>query len=408
MSGFVDAFLKLKRVSVIRTPADLAVPLDSSIAYILDGVIDMTDSGYSIEVPSTGLTFVGFSLDNFGIVCNDDDYTLFTSPDGGSGNLFLGDMYIQVDGTNSSVFALEAANSNVAMEFDKVNFINCTSRGYVDGYRQGLEVGCGMFGGAPSLELRSAWSGGYRISTTNVFGVGAMTEPLFKAGAGFTMQNRFITDINADIGPTAAFFDFSPSNFPNDNTVQLNGAQIQRNGVFDPSDSTITPNMSHTDLCSKWVDCVGLRNTSNGGKLTVTSSTTTTISAAGNYYDLAGTWTASDLDHFSSPDNGQIQNDAANPQEYICSYTVDLIGGSGDEVSLRLVKWDDSSSSFVVIEQQTQVVENRILTTDRVLFSDLVPVNLDEGDYLKLQVANLSDTTNVTADTESFIFVGRR
>ena len=85
-----------------------------------------------------------------------------------------------------------------------------------------------------------------------------------------------------------------------------------------------------------------------------------------------------------------------------------MIGGSGDEVAIKLVKWDESASSFVDVASQAQVIENRILTADRVLFVNVVPVDLDDGDYLKLQVANLSDTTNVTADTESFLFLSKR
>ena len=162
-------------------------------------------------------------------------------------------MYVTTNGSGSQVFDLASVDGNSAVEFNKVNFVSCTSRGEIDGYRQGLEVGCGMFGGTPSLTLAGAWSGGYRISTTNIFAISdAMTDPIFKAGSGFSMQNRFFSDINVDLGSTAAFFDFTPAMFPNDNTVQLNGAQFQRNGVFDTSDTTIIPNMDQTDLCSKW------------------------------------------------------------------------------------------------------------------------------------------------------------
>ena len=101
---------------------------------------------------------------------------------------------------------------------------------------------------------------------------------------------------------------------------------------------------------------------------------------------MAGTWTASNLDHFSSPANGQIRHDTSSPQEYSANYNIDLIGGNGDEVTIKLVKWDDSASSFVDVASQTEVIENRVLTADRVFFVNVVPVDLDDGDYLKLQV----------------------
>ena len=62
-------------------------------------------------------------------------------------------------------------------------------------------------------------------------------------------------------GQGVGFFDFSPSNFMNSNTIQLDGCLITRNGVFDPTDATISPNIDHTDIASVWRNNTGIENT---------------------------------------------------------------------------------------------------------------------------------------------------
>lgn len=397
----------IRRVS---QPSDLSGTLSSSVMYEIDGVIDFTGTGLNITVPAGGLSIRGQSFDISGLVCSDDNYTLFESELGGSGNVLGMEYYVEVTGTNSQVYDLTDATGFNAFEFDKINYNNCTSLGEINGYRQGLEVGTGRFGSTPKLTLSGAWIGGYRITTSIVRGIdAAMNAPLFEAGTGFSMSGRFLTDINADLGATASLFDFAPSQFPNPSTVQVNGALLQRNGVFDPDDSTIIPNMSGADLCALFKDCVGIDNTHVGGRLTVTAETTTTIPTAGTYVDLAGTFAASDLQHFDSPANGQLRNIGNTPREFVASLSVNIIGGSGDEIGLKLVKWDSSASAFVDVgAPMVRVVEGFIITDDKANFVNIVPFELDQNDYIKFQVANLSDTTNVTAENGSYIFVSER
>lgn len=406
-SGGASAYDTIVRVS---EPSDLSGTLSSSVIYELDGIIDFTGTGLNITVPAGGLSIRGQSFDISGLVCSDDNYTLFESELGGSGNVLGMEYYVEVTGTNSQVYDLTDATGFNAFEFDKINYNNCTSLGEINGYRQGLEIGTGRFGSTPKLTLSGTWVGGYRITTSIVRGLdAAMNAPLFAAGSGFSMAGRFLTDINADLGATASLFDFAPSQFPNPSTVQVNGALLQRNGVFDPDDSTIIPNMSGADICALFQDCVGVDNTHVGGRLTVTVETATTISTAGTYVDLAGTFTASDLQHFDSPANGQLRNIGNTPREFVASLSVNIAGGQGDEIGLKLVKWDNSASAFVDIEvPQVQTINNFIITTDKANFVNIVPFELDQNDYIKFQVANLSDTTNVTAENGSYIFVSER
>lgn len=400
----------LNTVQIVRTAEDLSGTLSSTVLYELDGVIDFTGTGMNITIPAGGISIRGQSLDVSGLRCDDDNYTLFVSEVGGSGNIFGAEYFVEVTGTNSKVYDISDATGLNAFEFEKVNYNNCTSLGEIDGYRQGLEVGTGRFGSTPTLTLSGTWIGGYRITTSIVRGLSAsMSAPLFAAGTAFQMNGRFLTDINADLGATASLFDFAPANFPNPSTVQITGAIIQRNGVYNPDDETVIPNMSEADVCSLWKNSVGIDNTHIGGRVTVSTEVATTFSGAGVFSDLNGTYTASDLQHFDSPASGQLRNIGDTPREFVASLSVNMTGGAGDEIALKLVKWDNSAAQFVTLgAQQVQTISNFILTADKASFVNIVPFSLDANDYVKLQVANLTDTTSVTAEIDSYMFVSER
>ena len=394
----------------VSEPSDLSGTLSSSVLYEIDGVIDFTGTGLNITVPAGGLSIRGQSFDISGLVCNDDNYTLFESESGGSGNILGTDYYVSVTGSGSKVYDLIDATGFSAFEFERVNYNDCVSLGEISGYRQGLEVGTGRFGATPTLTLSGTWIGGYRISTSIVRSLdGAMNAPLFKAGAAFSMEDRFRADINADLGLTASLFDFSPANFPTPSSLQLDGAIIKRGSVFDPDDSTITPNVSSSDVCSLWRNNVGVSNTYVGGSLNVTSSSTTTISVQGDYYDVSGTLTASDLQHFDSPANGQLRSLGSIPREFTASLSFDVQGFFGDEVALKLVKWDDSVGSFVDIGvPMVRIISNFVISPDKASYVNIIPFTLDQNDYVKIQAANLSGTNDVTVQVGSYLYISER
>ena len=217
---------------VVNEAADLAGVLDSTVVYIINGIIDMGNQ--SIEVPAGGLNLTGLTFDVSKLISSSPSYTMFTSPVGGSGNILVRDYAIEVTGAGAQVYDLEDATGFNAFEFARINYNNCSSLGTLDGYRQGFETGTGRFGGSPTLTLAGTWVGGYFIDSSIVRSLDAgMTDPLFKAGTGFSMASRFRSNQNIDLPANVAFFDFNPSHFPNPNTVQLSEVIISRNGVFD-------------------------------------------------------------------------------------------------------------------------------------------------------------------------------
>lgn len=382
-------------------------PLLSTVEYFIDGVIDM--GSQSIEIPQGGLNLSGYNFDVSKLISSEDDYTMFTSPGTGSGNILGTNYAIEVTGSNSQVYDIVSDTGLEAFEFSKINYNNCTSLGEIDSYRQGFESGTGRFGGTPNLTLTGTWLGGYFIDSSIVRSLDAsMSGGLFQAGAGFIMTSRFRSNQNIDLPANVSFFDFSPGNFINPSTVQIVGAIISRNGVFDATDPNLTPNMSSFDLVSAWSENVGLANTFTGGDSLVAVEVTTIIGATSTFVDLAGTWVASDLQHFDSPANGQLRHLGGSPREYKVTATLTIDGNANDEISIKVRKWDNSAGSFVDVITQTRPINSLAGIRDVAFFTVIAHVILDPNDYVILQVANNTAVRNVTADLDSFYLVERR
>jgi len=393
------------RVRVTQA-SDLAGTLDSTKEYFIDGIIDM--GSQSIEVPQGGLTITGYSFDLSKLISSAATYTMFVSPVSGSGNVLGKDYAIEVTGVGSQVYDLVSDTGFEAFEFSRVNYNDCTSLGTIDNYRQGLEVGTGRFGGKPELTLKGTWVGGYFIDTSIVRGMVDGAYSLFKAGAGFTMASRFRSNQNIDLPANASFLDFAAANFINPSTLQLDGCLITREGVFDATDTNIIPNVTASDLVSEWMGNNGIDNTFVGGEATVSVEVLTTIVSDGVYVDLAGTFSTLGLQHFDSPSNGQLRHLGDSPREYQVGGQIVLDGNANDVIALRAVIFRSASTMFENQKVQTRVVNALQGGRDVAYFVYFDNITLNKNDYVKLQVANIGATNNVTAELDSSFGVQAR
>ena len=390
---------------IVTQPADLAGALDSTKEYFIDGIIDM--GAQSIEIPAGGLYIKGYNFDISGLISTEPNFTLFTSPVGGSGNLLMADCLIDIPGTNSQVYDIVSVTGFEAVEVGRINYNNCTSLGIIDNYRQGLEEGTGRFGGSPSLTLKGDWVGGYRATTTIVRSLSAsMTEPLFKSGAAFVMQSRFLTDINCDLPALAALFDFAPVDFPNASTLQLNGCIVTRDGVSDASDSNITPNISHTNLSSAWKENNGVLNTFVGGVVSVTSEIETVIVTQSVSVDIAGLFAETDLQHFDSPADGVLRHIGTTPLEFDAVFNFVLVGRQGDTYKVELVVNDGIGDS--VIYSQSRQIANTAGARDVAYFGGNIGIGMSENYTVRWKVANVSSAQNCTLEIDSVSRVSER
>ncbi len=394
-------------IVIVKESADFGV-IDSTKSYFIDGIIDMT--GVSIEIPTGGISVVGTTFDTSQLICSDASYDMFTSPAGGSGNIFMRDLGIQVDGTTSQVWNIVSNDGSDAFEFDRVNYNSCTKIGIINGYRQGLELDTGRFGGTPTMELAGTWSGGFRISTSIVRGLDAgMTDALFKAGASFTMASRFLTDINCDLPALAPFADFAPANFVNPSTFQLHDILLSRNGVINPVDTNLIPNTSATDISSSFVNSEGVPNTFVGGRDSITTSTNTPLTVS-TWTPVLGTFTASDLQHFDSPSNGQLRHLGSTPRDFRVSSSGVIDGTAGDEISIKFVVWDDSASTFsdVPNSEQARFIQNSQGGADAAYFTIICHATLDQNDYMRMEIKNSTNSNDAEVEASSFFLVEAR
>ena len=407
---FFDAGLSgsaaLSNRVIVTDASQLSGTLSSNVQYFIDGVVDMGST--SIEVPPTGLFISGYNLDLSKLTTSEDSHTLFTSPVGGSGSLFISNISLEVTGTSSQVYNLTDATGFNAIEFVRVNFNNCTARGELNGFRQGLETNTGYFGGTPEMTLSGTWLGGYFIDTSIVRNLTDGGYSLFKAGTGFTMNSRFRTNQNIDLPANASLLNFSSSNFVNPSTLQITQALISRNGTFNSADSNLTPNITQGDLVSAWSNNIGLPNTFEGGKLTVSSENLTNIAAGSTWYTLNAIWSTSNLEHFDSPASGQLRHLGNSPREYKCTINFVIESQANNDIGIRLRKWDDSASSFVDFTERRRQVNSLVGGRDVAIFNFSFNVNLDRNDYVYFQVRNNSGNQNLTLELNSDWFLEER
>jgi len=397
------------RILVNQTNKDttLGGTIDSTKEYFLDGIIDM--GATQIEIPSTGITINGFDFNTSGLTSSENSYTMFVNAVGGSGDVLWKDFKIEVTGTSSQVLDIEADTGFEAFEIDRINFNDCTSIGEIDGYRQGLETGTGRFGGTPNLILSGTWLGGYFIETSIVRSLTDGAYSLYEEGTSFVMNSRFRSNQNIDLPASASFIDFQSSNFTNPSTVQLTEMIISRAGVFDASDSNYTPNINKSDLVSNWSNNNGLPNTFEGGSIGVTTETATTINTIGVFETLTATlWTTNDLQHFDNPSGSQLRHLGNTPREYkiIADLTIDA--GSNEVLTVRVVKYDDSAATTSTVLDQTRQVNALVGGRDVAFFSININTELDQNDYIYLEVANVTATTNVTVEVDSYYIIEQR
>jgi hypothetical protein len=392
-------------IIVVKTGSQLTGAIDSSKVYFLDGIIDMTGLA-TITVPASGISIIGNDQNISQLISSTPGHVMFT----GTGPVKMTDLSLSVTGAGAVVYDLTGATGSELLDLFRVNYINCKSLGEITNFQQCLELSTVRFGGNPSLTLSGSWDG-YSMTTALITALdNTVSEPIFKAGTALTFSTRFVTDVNADLGTLAAFSDFSPANFVTSSSFKINNALFTRNNVLGHDDSTINTGTSETDITSNWQNNSGIGNTFEGGRLQISAIATTVLSgsAIGTFVDVNGTFDASELVHFDSPVNGRLRHAGIYPRDY--TFFLDLVmnGTPPDLIRVKIVKWDNSSSTFVDVFAQTREIATYTGANDFAQFILKGAVNLDQNDYVKVQVANLTGARNVTAKLDDYLIIEAR
>jgi len=338
-----------------------------------------------------------------------DSKVSYSGGSGGSGNIKIRDLAIEISGSNSEVYDLTPIDNFRAIEVNRVNYNNCTSLGEINGYRQGFEQGSGRFGGTPTLTFSGNWGGGYVYTDTIVRILDSgMTEPLFREGTNFVMNSRFRSNANIDLPSFASFLDFNGTNFPNTNTLQLNGCTITRNGVFNSEDSNITPNTSEGDVISDWNSNTGIRNTIRCGALNVDTQVPTVL-VQNIWNDVNAVWGSSELQHMDSPTNGELRFLDQTERDFELKGQIIVSGGAGDDLEFRIAI---SRNDGVTFDEFGRVFQRNVnfqfFGEDRADLTIIQPLKLNLNDRVKLQVRNITDSINITALQDSYFLMEQR
>ena len=396
---------------IVRQASDFDQPLKDGFNYFLDGVIDLTGSGVSLQLINDGVSSIsGYNFRTSGLICNDDNYTLFENDGSSAGRLIINNFYIQTGGTGSQVYDIEADTGTEEIVIHNVLYLNCTSLGTIIGYAQALEQDTYRSGGTPELTLDGSWSGGYFIDNSLGLQLTNGSYFIYKAGPSFSMASRFRSNQNIDLRSNIGFLDFEKSNFTNDNLLQLTDCIISRNGSFDPEDSTIIPNISAADAETLFTNCLGIQNTYAGGKITVSIETATPILAISTFAELEGTFTSSDLQHFSAssdPTIPTLTNEASNPTEFTIFLDLALESRQNDELEIRLKK-TDAVGAVTTFGNQARQVNSLVGSRDVAFFNSTENVILNKGESITIEVTNNTTINDVTAEVGSSILINKR
>jgi hypothetical protein len=181
---------------------------------------------------------------------------------------------------------------------------------------------------------------------------------------------------------------------------------MTRDGVADSNDANITPNLSPSGVCCDWDDNIGMDNTFVGGTLSVSSQAVSTVTTAGIGVDMAGTWTATDLQHFDSPASNELRHIGTDPKDFRVTFDFVIEGNSGDVIAVDMVKDDGVTPSTEYT--QTRVINNLQGGRDVAYFTGTFNVRMNQNDLLVWQVINTAGTGNVTVEDASQWIVEER
>jgi len=132
-------------------------------------------------------------------------------------------------------------------------------------------------------------------------------------------------------------------------------------------------------------------------KSTIDTETVTPIAVTTLFYDVAGSTAAELSDQFDQPERGQLRYIGDTPRRFTLDIDYLFSGTVGNQVSLKVRKWDDALSGHTSLDVVIADIESIAGVGDRSQHNLYTTIQLSKNDYISLQVANGSSTDNVTA-----------
>lgn len=383
----------LNTVLPIRDQSALHGNLRSDIIYKIDGSIIMQGS---INIPDNGLFIEGSDANLDSLDCA-GAFPLFV----GGGNLFIRNCKLSASQTGASVFNITAADPFYGCEMTNVNFENCKALGTITDYRQGLWFNVALFGCDDGLTLAGTWGGGFRIETTIIrtFDVQNNGGIVLKGATGATFGSRIVSNANIQVNGTSTAYMFTEEMFNNDQSFQLVGGELSGTGTYvDGIDVTSTK--------CRWAS-VGIPQTAPGGKMTLTTPATTSISAANTPEKLNGTTVLSDA-IWVDDDGGQnnrvkwLNDFSGNVRVY---GVISLTSTNNRQIGVILKVFND-----IGVEQESfafpAITTNGNGRAENITIAQFFTLN--KNWYIEIWAENQSNNSNITLEINSVLLLEQR
>lgn len=399
--NYVDGRTRDNQI-IVKSSSDLQ-NIDSSKVYIIDGKIDMGTQ--QIEVPSTGFFYTGVDYFVSSLFSTADNYTMFVNATGqAAGNVRAQNVEHYVSGTNSKVFDLDNQGNFGAAEFISCNFgtfsAETTSLGNLDNYRQFRTQDAAFIRIADGIEFNGTWTGGLSIKDTILLSLPANCT-LFKEGTSLVFQGSVVSNLNAlSVDNSVIVFDFQETNFSLDWGFSLDGARFNIN-------SSPVPNILQQSTKRYFKNCRGVENTFVGGGWKLTTEVVTPL-VEDVAIKINGVTTYNNLIHFSGLNNNELVYESNIESDFYFSGGLEIDGGPNDQLTVVVRKWDNSTTSYVDIEEFNRQVSNNIGGNDVAILNFATPVRMDKDDRLELWIINNTDSSNITLKSGSFVSLEER
>lgn len=357
--------------------------VDSTKTYIVTKPIDMGST--SIVVPVNGISILGSSGKVSKLFSSANNYTMFVNPaSGGAGSVNIQTLTPLVTGINSRVFNLnneqKTDNENNNIDFINVNFIGCTSIGFLSNYRQFFwNIGSDIlnFG---SLEFSGTWSGGIKMTGIRTIKSGSGLDYAYKFSEATTFASRIFMDINFSRIGSAKVSNITPAHILTDGGFQFVNGQVSptSNSLGTQDYFPLLPQSS----VKAYFDSGGMPRSLIGGSMVWDVEVATNFPPLGGAVKANGGTSGNNLVWMNTLTQGRMTYESTQLTTQTVFLTGTVASQSGKQIEMQLRVWDNTNSVWVIISRQ--IIESSSPARPLSNFNLVGTWNSRLGDYYEL------------------------
>jgi hypothetical protein len=377
--------------------------LDSTKVYLLD--FDGVMGANQMRIGPGGASIKSNGAIGTALTSTEDNYTMIIDDAGDAGNLIIERIRFSVTGTSSKVFDVTTSALGSVFSIDTPLFLNCTEIGILDGFgvmqfdtmqNIGCSQGFTLDGDITLLTIEDGASSGMVSGGT-----------LFRQGASLSITNNCTISNNTFImGAGVTLCDFDETNFTQDAGFALDSNNISGGGAYFSA-------IDGDNVKCRWRNnnfdpATAETNTYVGAGWLLTSETPTLLGgASATDFKVLGTTTYADEAWFSNTTNNAFVYDSERSIKVEIKGVISLTGTNGNDIQLKIRKWDDSASGYVDI--QTVPAQEMTSTGAAVNVPVLVYTTIDSpSDRIELWGQNVSNTADFTVKENSILSIVER